>query len=139
MLGRKTFTPDEIEGARRAQHDHLAAVRDAMDALGAGPVRDALERHATTTGLLALDRPFVHRVRLVTGKDPNPLNEVELLVEGLLDHGGVLTTNNVVKYVPEKTVLGIEPGARIALTADDLERLGTAFFAELEKRFHTDA
>ena len=138
MLGRKTFTPDEIEGARRALHDHLTAVRDAMAALGAGPVRDALEHHATTTGLLALDRPFVHRVRLVTGKDANPLNEVELLVEALLDHAGVLTTNNVVKYLPERTVLGIAPGARVALTVDDLDRLGAAFFAELEKRFHAE-
>ncbi|MDT7743427.1 MAG: hypothetical protein QOE59_2505 [Actinomycetota bacterium] len=50
-------------------------------------MRDALERQATTTGLLAPDRRFVHRVRPVAGKDANPLNEVELLVESVLDHG----------------------------------------------------
>ena len=32
-------------------------------------------------------------------------------------------------------MLGIAPGARIALTVDDLETLGAAFFTELEKRF----
>jgi hypothetical protein len=31
--------------------------------------------------ILALDRPFVHRLRTGTGKDGNPLNEVELLTE----------------------------------------------------------
>jgi hypothetical protein len=76
-----------IEGARRALHDHVTAVREAMTALGPGPVRDALERQATTTGLLAPDRRFVHRVRPVAGKEANPLNEVELLVESVLDHG----------------------------------------------------
>ncbi len=80
----------------------------------------------------------MHRVRLVSGKDANPVNEVELLVESVLDHGGVLTTNKVIKYSPEQTVLGIPPGAGIALTVDDLDRLGAAFLTELEKRFHAD-
>ncbi|MCW2674379.1 MAG: hypothetical protein JWP14_2968 [Frankiales bacterium] len=31
----------------------------------------------------------MHRVRLVTGKDTNPLNEVELRVESLLNNDGV--------------------------------------------------
>jgi hypothetical protein len=139
MLGRKTFTPDEIERARRALDAHLGAVRGAMAALDAGPVRDALERESATTALLALDRAFVHRVRVASGKDANPVNEVELLVESLLDHGGVLTTNKVIKYSPEQTVLGVAPGAEIVLSVDDLERLGAAFFPEMEKRFRDDA
>jgi hypothetical protein len=138
VLGRKTFTPAEIDRARRGLDAHLSAVRDAMAGLDAGPVREALERESTLAGLLALDRAFVHRIRAASGKDANPLNEVELLVESLLDHDGVLTTNKVIKYTPEQTVLGIAPGARIALTVDDLARLGAAFFTELEKRFHDD-
>ena len=84
---------------------------------------------------LALDRYFVHRIRMVTGKDGNPLNEVELVVESLLDHGGVLRANNVIKLRPDESVTKIQFGERIALTADVFERLADAFFAELDRKF----
>jgi 2-keto-4-pentenoate hydratase len=82
-----------------------------------------------------MDRPFVHRVRMVTGKDSNPLNEVELLCESLMDNGGVLRTGTVVTYVPSQSVLGLQPGDEIRLTEEQFTRLSAAFFAELEKRF----
>ena len=47
---------------------------------------------------LALDRRYVHRLRIVTGKDGTPLNELEMLVESLLNNGGELRGNNVIKY-----------------------------------------
>jgi hypothetical protein len=56
--------------------------------------------------LLALDRPFVHRVRMVTGKDTDPLNEVELLVDSLMTNGGALEAGRppgrrtVVAFIP---------------------------------------
>jgi hypothetical protein len=84
---------------------------------------------------LALDRYFVHRVRAVSGKDGNPLNEVELMSDSLMSHGGVLRANNVIKLVPEKSVVGLEPGERIRLTAAQFERLAKAFLAEIEARF----
>ena len=85
--------------------------------------------------MLALDRYFVHRVRAVSGKDGNPLNEVELIADGLLLHEGTLPASTVIKYAPDRSVLGLEVGDRIALTADDFERLSAAFLAEIEKRF----
>jgi hypothetical protein len=85
--------------------------------------------------VLALDRPFVHRVRMVTGKDGNPLNEVELIVDSLMDNGGVLRGNNVITLKPDESVLKLEIGDRIALDAEQFERLSRAFFAELEAKF----
>jgi hypothetical protein len=37
---------------------------------------------------------------MVTSKDGNPLNEVELLTESLINNNGVLRVNNVIKHVP---------------------------------------
>lgn len=123
MLGRKTFTPTEIENARTAVRAEVAALRAHDDPALA------------TALLLALDRRFVHRIRAASGKNTNPVTELELLAESLLDHDGVLTPNKVIRYEPERAVLGLAPGARIAPDADDVERLAEAFLAELAVRF----
>ena len=79
---------------------------------------------------MVLDRYFVHRIRRVTGKDGNPLNEVELLTESLLTGDGTLRGNNVIKFVPDESVLKLDIGDRIKLTAAQFERLAKAFLAE---------
>lgn len=84
---------------------------------------------------LVLDRLYVHRVRMVTGKDGNPLNEVELLYESLMNNDGILRGSSAIKYVPEDSVLGLKVGDLIRLTSGQFERLSTAFFAELERKF----
>jgi hypothetical protein len=131
MLGRKDFTREELETARAAIGEQLAAFR----ALEPGDARDAFEPLFCNALLLALDRPFVHRLRGVTGKDGTPLNELELLVDALIANGGVLRTNNVIRYAPERSVVGIEPGQEVRLDADAFERLAGAFFAELEAKY----
>jgi hypothetical protein len=123
MLGRKTFTRDEIDQARKAVDAQLTVLRGQDDPV----LGNAL--------LLALDRRFVHRVRPVSGKDTHPVTEVELLAECLIDHDGVLTPNKVIKYEPGRAVLGLRPGDTIAIDAAAFERLADAFFTELEARF----
>ncbi|MFC0454653.1 hypothetical protein ACFFI2_42120 [Rhodococcus jostii] len=44
---------------------------------------------------------------------------------------------NVIRYVPDQSVLKLEIGDRIRLGADDFERLSAAFFAEMKLRFLT--
>ncbi|MEJ2864805.1 hypothetical protein [Actinomycetospora flava] len=123
MLGRKTFTAEEIDRARTAVRAEVAALR----------VHD--DPALATALLLALDRRFVHRIRAESGKDTNPVTELELLAESLLDHDGVLTPNKVIRYEPERSVLGLAPGARISPDADAVERLADAFLTELAVRF----
>ncbi|MDX6285675.1 MAG: hypothetical protein QOG53_1160 [Frankiales bacterium] len=128
MLGRKDYTADEIAHAKRAVKQALKAFGDAGSPAG-------LETVFFNDALLALDRRFVHRVRLVSGKDGTPVNEVELLAASLMDHDAKLQLNNVIKYAPESSVLGLQAGDRIALTAEQFKRLAAAFFADLESKF----
>ena len=85
--------------------------------------------------VLVLDRYFVHRLRTVTGKDSNPLNEVEMLSDSLLNNEGTLRGNNVIKFIPDQSVVKLEIGDPIRLTAEQFKRLSSAFFAEIERRF----
>jgi hypothetical protein len=139
MLGRKTFTKDELGAARMMVRQQLDAYRRLQRAVDgdadAAAALSALEAPLFNGLILGLDRFFVHRVRLVSGKDGNPLNEVELLADGLMLNGGVLRKNSVIALVPEESVSKIGYGDRIALTADGFERVADGFLAELETRF----
>jgi hypothetical protein len=59
------------------------------------------EAHFFNNMTLALDRYFVHRLRMVTGKDGNPLNEVEMLSDSLMNNNGILRDSNVIKLIPD--------------------------------------
>jgi hypothetical protein len=141
MLGRKDYKPEELERSKSTIGKQLAAYKKLSKAIadsGDAKAEKAFAAFATTLFdnlLLTLDRPFVHRLRMTTGKDNNPLNEVELLCESLLNNDGVFRTNNVIKYDPATSVLELAPGERISLDAEGFERLSKAFYAELEARF----
>jgi hypothetical protein len=133
MLGRKSYTQEELDNARTAIGEQLAAYKR-LEA-EAGPAREAFEPLFFNNLVLVLDRWFVHRIRAVAGKDGNPLNEVELLADSLMTGDGVLRGNNVIKLVPEQSVLKLEIGDPIAIGAERFERLADAFFAEIEAKF----
>ena len=84
---------------------------------------------------LALDRYFVHRLRAVTGKDSNSVNEVEMLAGSLMTNNGVLQRSNVIKYMPELSVTTLKIGEPIRLSADDFERLSRQFVADTVLKF----
>jgi hypothetical protein len=141
VLGRKDYTPDEVAAARKAVDEQLTAYRElaaAVDATGepkAAAALAAFEPLLANALVMELDRFFVHRLRAVSGKDGNPLNEVEVLVESLLAGGGALAAHKVIRLRPERSVLGLAPGAPIQLTVDRFEQLADAFFGELMDRF----
>jgi len=141
MLGRKDYTKEELDHAKKAVDQQLSAYKKlakAVDASSDARVRaalEALEPVLFTNMVLVLDRYFVHRIRPVTGKDGNPLNEVELLAESIMDNDHVMRGNKVIKFVPAESVMKLEIGDRIEFTAAEFDRLAKAFFAELEARF----
>jgi hypothetical protein len=112
---------------------------DAIDAAPPTPeltsALEALEPLYFNNMAIVLDRYFVHRIRVVAGKDGNPLNEIELISDSLINHDGMLRGNNVIKLIPDQAVVKLEIGDRIRLSAAQFERLSTAFLAEIEARF----
>jgi hypothetical protein len=142
MLGRKNYTQDEFDQAKAAVRAQVTAYKKLVKAAAGVKSKkkllgsiDTFEALFFNNMVLALDRYFVYRVRLVAGKDANALNEVELLCESLMNNRGILRVGNVIKFIPEKTVLKLRPGDAIALSLEDFERLSTAFFEQVQKRF----
>jgi hypothetical protein len=142
MLGRKNYTQEELDAARAHIGEQLAAygalvaaIRAAAPGEAVDAALEAFEPLFFNNMTLVLDRYFVHRVRGVTGTDGNPLNEVELIGDSLMGNDGVLRGSNVLKLKPDESVVGLQLGDRIRLTADDYERLSAAFFADLERKF----
>jgi hypothetical protein len=142
MLGRKDYTPQELDAATTAVGETLAAYHALVDAVARATddpevtaALAAFEPRLFDELALALDRRFVHRLRVVTGKDGNPLNELELITESLMNNDGVMRAGKVVKLKPDETVLQMQPGERIALSAADFERLSGAFLGEIASRF----
>src|SRR4051812_33586324 len=143
MLGRKSYTPEELHHARTAIGRQLAAYDALVAAVGDATSEDpkvaAVPAEFDPLPLdnltLALDRRFVHRLRGVTGKDGNVLNEVELMSESLMNNGGVLRGNNVIRLKPEESVLQIDVGEPIRLSAEGFHRLSQAFLDEIEAKF----
>ncbi len=142
MSGRTDYKQEELDHAKSAVDQQIAAYRKlvkAIDSATSDPqvtsAREAFEARFFNTMTLVLDRHFVHRLRTVAGKDGNALNEVEMLSDSLMNNDGVLRSNNVIKLIPEQSVVKLHIGERIALTADQFDRLSAAFFAEIEHRF----
>jgi hypothetical protein len=87
------------------------------------------------TVLLALDHLFCHRGRNIEGKDGNPLNEVRLLCNSIMENQGILAADKQIRLEPEASVLGYEVGDEIKLSEADFRRLSEAFLAEIEARY----
>jgi hypothetical protein len=141
MLGRKDYTKEELDHATSAINRQLAAYKKlakAVDATSDPRTTAALEAFEPlflNNMTMVLDRYFVHRIRSVSGKDGNPLNEVELLTESLLTGDGTLRGNNVIKYVPGDSATKLDVGESIELELAAFERLAKAYLAEIEARF----
>ena len=123
MLGRKDYTRKELDDGRARIDAQLRTLAK-------------FEGEFFVNLLLTLDRLYVHRLRSSTGKDGNPLNEVELIVDSLLNNDGVFRVDNKsIKYKPEESVTGLAVGDKIAFDREGFEALHGAFMDDLEAKF----
>ena len=122
MLGRKSYTQEELDQARTAIDQQVAAYKKlvkAIDGTADPTVRSALDAFEPlffNNMTVVLDRYFVHRLRAVAGKDGNPLNEVRALSASIMSNDGRLTSDR-------------------PITSLEFSQLSKAFFDELERRF----
>jgi hypothetical protein len=131
MAARMTFTAQEIANGREATDQQ---VRRFLDLAAEGLIGDGDEATYFNNLTLQLDDFFEHRAREVAGAGTTPLNELELIAEGLRANG-VVPVLDEIDYVPTSSVLGLEVGQEIELNADQFVELSDAVFAELEEKF----
>ncbi len=134
MLGRKTYTQGEVDTCRYALKAQLKSYSDLVEAEDADSHRTFSTAFANNM-ILVLDRYFVHRLRASTGKDCNPLNEVELLADAIINHKGVLQKSTVIKYSADESVTHICVGEAVDISMPTFRRLSEAFLADLETKF----
>jgi hypothetical protein len=127
MLGMRTYTKKYIAACR-------AKVEKDISTYKAANAR-AMEVAFFNNMVIVLDHLFIHRLRTVEGKDGNPLNEVRLLSDSMMNNGNKMTMDPAIKYDPAKTVLKYESGREIKLNEADFVLLSKAFFAEIERKF----
>jgi hypothetical protein len=94
-----------------------------------------LSRFSSTTSSWSWIGFLVHRARGLEGKDGNPLNEVRMLCDSILQKDGVITAGKTIKFDPAESVLRLQPGDEIRLSEADFVRLSNAFFAEIAAKF----
>ena len=85
--------------------------------------------------VLVLDSYFTHRMRGIEGKNGNPLNEVRVLCNSMLENNDTMAANTTIKMDPAKSVLKYRIGDKIRLNERDFLLISKAFFAEIESRY----
>jgi hypothetical protein len=129
VLGRTSYTTEELESCR----DHVDALLAAWEA---DAVEDStLEGLVFVQAVVALDAWFVHRLRSQEGKDGNPMNEVRVLADSVVANDGIVRVEGGIRWVPERTVLGLGVGDEVVVTANGFERLAAAYLAAVEATY----
>jgi len=153
MLGMAKYDREYIDACKARVKADLAAYRGLKTALAKQPPNEQLtsalqdlETAFFNNLAMLLDYFFVHRLRGTEGKDGNPMNEVRVLSNSMMQNGGVLATSypgmqpsaqgdKSIKLVPDKTILKHQLGEEIRLTEEEFARLSEAYFDEIERKF----
>jgi hypothetical protein len=139
MLGVRNYTKEYIDGCRSkvdldlSRYKKLAAT--ARNQPAGSKALEAFEVTFFNDMVLVLDHLFVHRLRTVEGKDGNPLNEVRLLCDAMMNNHNIMGADKTIKFDPAQSVLKYEVGDQIELHEADFILLYRAFFAEIESKF----
>jgi hypothetical protein len=143
MLAMNSYPQAYIDACRARVDSQLAAFRKLAAAkkraAGKEPSLDAAFEAFETTFfnnmVIVLEGYFVHRTRGPEKKDGNPLNEVRVLTNSMLQNGERMMAESTLKMNPARSVLRHAVGDPIRLREADFTRLASAFFADLESKY----
>jgi hypothetical protein len=96
---------------------------------------EAFEQRFFSNMVQALDGCFVHRTRAIEGKDGNPLNEVRMLCNSMVNNKNIMCADKTIRFDPTKSVLKYRIGHEIKLNEAEFTHLSKAFFAEIERKY----
>lgn len=135
MLSMTKYPKDYVDGCKAKVDAHVAAYERLRAAARDDAAAADFEPLFFNDMVLVLDAYFVHRARALELKDGNPLNEVRVMCNSIMQSDGVLTKDKSIKLSPASSVCGIEFGERIALDGKTFGRLSTAFFDEIRLKY----
>ena len=141
MLGKNSYPKAYIKASRERVAAQASAYKDFTKKAkkAGGTTLDtavaSFEPVFFNNMVLTLDSYFTHRLRTIEGKDGNPMNEVRVLCQSILENDSVVTADKTIKMKPEQSVLKLEVGDKISVTEPDFVRLADAFFDEIEAKF----
>lgn len=134
MLSMNSYSKDYIDECRSLMEAQLISYK-ALIATAKKQTVDSFEPLFLNNLVLVLDNFFVHRSRTLEKKDGNPLNEVRLLCNSILQNQGIMTADKSIKYNAAKSILKLQIGDKIQLTETNFELLFQAFFTEMNAKF----
>jgi len=132
MLGMRTYTKKYIAASRSKVEGDLSTYK-ALTA--GGKISGAFETTFFNNMIIVLDHLFVHRLRTVEGKDGNPLNEVRMLSDSIMNNNQKLAIDKSIVYDASQSILKVKVGDEIKVNEADFLLLYKAFFAEIESKF----
>ena len=129
MPDRNSYTSDEVESCRDACDALLAA-------WAANDIEDTtLEGMVFGQAVVVLHTWFGHRELALEGDDGNPMNEVRVIADSIVDNDAVLRVAGPITWVAERTVLRLAVGDDVEVTANGFERLAAAYIAAIESTY----
>jgi hypothetical protein len=124
MLCVNNYTQKYIDECRSKVKSQLSAYKNLITTAGSKNVTNETKLNAAIESfepvffnnmVLVLDTYFVHRSRTMEGKDGNPLNEVRILCNSMMNNNNKMCTDKTIKYNPAKSVLKYRVGDEIKL------------------------
>jgi hypothetical protein len=139
MLCINGYSQDYIDQCRAKVNSQLEHYRALVAHVQDEAAIEAFEADFFTNMLFVLDNLFVNRSRTMEKKDGNPLNELRILVNSLLNNEGIMLADKSVKLDPKKSVLKFQVGDTIRLNEAQFVAIFHAYFAEIEAKFLDNA